>query len=812
MTISYKWLLEYLPLSLEPEQIATILNSIGMEVEKMEPYEEVKGGLAGLVLGEVLSVEKHPNADKLSLTKVNIGTGEPLSIVCGAPNVAAGQKVVVAPVGATIYPKSGDPLTMRVAKIRGAESHGMICAEDEIGLGSSHDGILVLDPSVVPGTPAATHFQPYTDVIFELGLTPNRSDAMSHLGVARDICAYLSHHHKTPYSVKKPFPETSFDMPQPTLPVRIEVQDTQACPRYSGIALTGVKVGPSPTWLKQRLNAIGVRSINNIVDITNFVLHETGQPLHAFDASRISGQTVIVKKLPEGTSFRSLDDKERSLHSEDLMICDGNQSPMCMAGVFGGKDSGVSESTTAIFLESAVFEAGMIRKTSFRHQLRTDAATRFEKNVDISHTVLVLKRAAALILEIAGGQLGSSVIDVYPQPVSPKRVSTTHAFLRRISGKEYPAETTYTILRALGFSIVESDKDQFTVEVPLHKTDISLPADLAEEVMRIDGFDNIEIPRSIRISPSTEENQPAFARKEKISNILAGMGYQEMLNNSITRSSYLTEEELANAVKMMNSLSAELDVLRPSMLETGLQTIAHNLNHRNLNLRLFEFGKTYATTGQGQYTETEHLALFLTGKTRVESWHTPKEQADIYHLKGVAQTVLAQIGITDLRFQPVTHAKLEETLDVYSGQVKLGTLGKINKTTAERFDIKTDVYALDVLWEACLKEAAGKTLRYREIPKYPTVQRDLAFVVDRSMEFSRVETAVQACKLKRLQDLHLFDVFESEKLGSGKKSMALSFTFRDEEKTLTDSEIDGMMHTIIQSLEQELQAEIRKNG
>jgi len=812
MTISYKWLLEYLPLSLEPEQIATILNSIGMEVEKMEPFEEVKGGLAGLVLGEVLSVEKHPNADKLSLTKVNIGSAEPLAIVCGAPNVAAGQKVVVAPVGATIFPVSGDPLTMRVAKIRGAESHGMICAEDEIGLGSSHEGILVLDPSVVPGTPAATHFQPYSDIIFELGLTPNRSDAMSHLGVARDICAYLSHHHHTPYTVKKPFPETSFDVPAATMPVRIEVQDAVACPRYAGMSITGVKVGPSPAWLKQRLNAIGVRSINNIVDITNYMLHETGQPLHAFDASRISGQKVIVKKLPQGTAFRSLDDKERSLHSEDLMICDGNESPMCMAGVFGGKDTGVSENTTSIFLESAVFEAGMIRKTSFRHQLRTDAATRFEKNVDISNTVNVLKRAASLILEIAGGQPGSPVIDVYPQQVSPKRVSTSHAFLRRISGKDYPAETTFTILSALGFTIVEADDANFTVEVPLHKTDISLPADLAEEVMRIDGFDNIQIPTSIAISPSTEENQPAFARKEKISNILAGMGFQEMLNNSITRSTYLTNEEAATTVRMMNSLSAELDVLRPSMLETGLQTVAHNLNHRNLNLRLFEFGKTYATAGQSNYSETEHLAVFLTGKTRIDNWHTPKEFADIYYLKGLVLSVLSQIGINNLTFLPGTNAKLEENLDVYAGQTNLGTLGKVSRAVAEKFDIKTDVYTLDLLWDNCLSEAAGKSLRYREIPKYPAVQRDLAFIVDSALEYSRIENVIRLCKLNKLQDLHLFDVFESEKLGAGKKSMALSFTFRDEEKTLTDKEIDSMMQTIIQSLEQQLQAEIRKNG
>lgn len=811
MTISYKWLLEYLPIELPADEIASILNSIGLEVEKMEEYQEVKGGMKGLVLGEVLEVEKHPNADKLSCTKVNIGNNQPLSIVCGAPNVAAGQKVIVAPVGTTIYPTSGEPLTMRVAKIRGAESHGMICAEDEIGFGTGHDGIMVLDAAVVPGTPAADYFQPYEDVIFEIGLTPNRSDAMSHLGVARDICAYLSHHQKQVFHVKTPYPKEELTIANASKTIKIDVQDATACPRYSAVTISGVKIGKSPNWLAKRLKAIGVRPINNIVDVTNYVLHETGQPLHAFDASSIEGNTVIVKKCATGTIFRSLDDKERQLHADDLMICDGNSTPMCMAGIFGGKNSGVREQTTEIFLESALFEGGMIRRSSFRHNLRTDAATHFEKGIDIGNTIHVLKRAASLIMEIAGGNLTAPIQDFYPQPVQPKRVRTTYSFLHKLSGKAYAPETIHTILTALGFTVTESNEESFTVQVPLHKTDVSMPADLAEEVMRIDGFDNIEIPASIRITPSTEENHLASVLKEKGSNILAGMGFQEILNNSITNAAYLTEEESATAVKMMNNLSAELDSLRVSMLETGLQTVLHNLNHKNQHLRLFEFGKTYSTTGIGNYTEVEHLALFLTGKTRMESWHHKKELSDIYYLKGVVQTLCAQLGITQPRFEEVPHPKLTEHLALYAGDTLLGNIGKMNNAMSVRFDIKADVYVADLLWEQILTLAGNTALRYKEVARFPAVQRDLAFVVDRHLVYSKVEATVQAIRLPKLRQISLFDVFESEKLGAGKKSMALSFMFQDEEKTLTDKDIDDMMNKIIGSLETELHAEIRKN-
>lgn len=811
MTISHKWLLDYLPVDMDPQKLCSILNSIGLEVENLTTYEEVKGGLRGLVIGKVLETQKHPNADKLTLTRVDVGGSEPLRIVCGAPNVAVGQTVVVAPVGATIYPTQGEPLTMRVAKIRGEESHGMICAEDEIGLGSSHDGIMVLPDDAAPGTPAADYFSPYEDHIIEIGLTPNRSDAMSHLGVARDICAWLTHHEHRDVQVKLPFPESAGPLADERLPIAVSVERPDACPRYAGVTITGVKTGPSPSWMAKRLKAIGIRPISNVVDITNYVLHETGQPLHAFDAQQISGGGIIVKTLPEGTPFLSLDDKERKLHQDDLIICDARSQPMCIGGVFGGKHSGVNEGTSSVFLESAWFNPSMIRKTSFRHNLRTDAATHFEKNVDISNTVNVMKRAAALICEIAGGRIASDIVDVYPQPAVRKQVAFTYAYLRKLSGKDYTPETVKEILKALGFGITREDAHGLQLEVPLHKTDVSLPADIAEEIMRIDGFDNIAIPSSITITPATEAHAFAEIQKERISSILVGMGFSEIMNNSITNSAWLSDEEKQTAVKMMNNLSAELDVLRVSMLETGLATILHNVNRKNNHLRLFEFGKTYAVHGTGKYEETQHLALFMTGKTREENWHIRKETADIYYGKGLAETLLRQLGIQGLRFEEAAHPKMAEHLRILAGDTELGTVSRVHGKVTEAFSIKQDVYLADLRWDNCLALAAGQKLKYREIPKYPAVQRDLAFVVDSSLAYDKIHDAVTAARIGRLAQTRLFDVFESEKLGAGKKSMAMSFTFQDEEKTLTDKDVDEMMQKIIVTFEKQLNAEIRKS-
>ncbi len=812
MTISYNWLSEYLPMSeagmaeiLAPEKLSKILTSIGLEVESMERYERVKGGLQGLVIGEVLTCEPHPNADKLKITTVNTGGEAPLQIVCGAANVAAGQKVVVATVGTTIYPVSGEPMTMRVAKIRGVESLGMICAEDEIGLGSSHDGILVLPNSLVPGTPAVDYFKPYSDWIYEIGLTPNRMDAMSHFGVAKDVCAYLSHHHREVRPVS-PFADT-WKADEQSLSIQVVVENTESCRRYAGVSITGVTVKESPQWLKDRLVSIGQRPINNIVDITNFILHETGQPLHAFDAAEIAGNRVIVKNLPEGTVFTTLDEKERKLGAEDLMICNA-QEGMCIAGVFGGLKSGVKENTQAIFLESAWFNPVSIRKTSVRHGLRTDAATRFEKGVDISNTVNVLKRAALLIKEIAGGQIASDIVDVYPQPLPKTEVALKNHYLKKLSGKNYHPDKVKRILTALGFEIVKEGLDELLVAVPYSKPDISIPADIVEEIVRIDGLDNIAIPSSITISPAVDALGVKEAWKDKMANYLVGQGFAEILTNSITSSKYFDEATLATTVKMMNNLSAELDALRPSMLETGLETIAYNINRKNNHLRLFEFGKTYAVDAAGTYQEQEHLCLYLTGKQGEDGWRARASQLDLYAAKGVVSALMALCGLTDLRFtRPDDGALL---LEFYYGKQLLGTLKEVSRKKLQAFEIRQDVYFIDIELAALLKTAGKQKIVYKEVNKFPAMHRDLAMVVNSATSYEAMEAVVHKLKLPRLKNMQLFDVFESDKLGAGKKSVAISFTFMDDEKTLTDKEVDGMVVKLVQGLEKELGAEIRK--
>lgn len=810
MTISYNWLSEYLPLSVEPERLSRILTSIGLEVESLEKYEEVKGGMKGLVIGEVLECEKHPNADKLSLTKVSIGSNtEPLQIVCGAPNVAAGQKVVVATVGTTIYPFKGDPITMKVAKIRSVESHGMICAEDEIGLSDNHAGIMVLPADAKVGIAAADYFKPYTDWIYEIGLTPNRMDAMSHLGVARDVCAYLSHHDKKEYKVKSPF-GNAFKTAANTNPVAVVIENTDACQRYSGISITGVTVKQSPQWLQQKLKAIGQRPINNIVDITNFILHETGQPLHAFDLDAIAGKKIIVKNLPEGTSFVTLDEKERKLSASDLMICNGSGEGMCIAGVFGGIQSGVSEKTSSIFLESAWFNPIDIRKTSFRHGLRTDAATRFEKNTDISNTVNVLKRAASLITEIAGGHIASELVDIYPSPQPKTQVTLKFHYLKKLSGKNYHADTVKKILSSLGFEILREGIDDILLTVPYSKPDISLQADVVEEIMRIDGLDNIEIPSSITISPSVELYGYKQVWKEKTANYLVGLGFNEIFTNSITNAAYFETAELENAVKLLNNLSAEHNIMRPSMLETGLESVAHNLNRKNNDLQFFEFGKTYATVAPGKYTETDHLCLYITGKNGQDSWKGKARNADFYFAKGVLENVFRLMGLKKLEWTEITNQKLQNALQVRSGKEILAELGSVNSIELKRFDIKQPVFFADMNWEILLKLVHGNELKAVEIPKQLPVYRDLAMIVPATLAYAEVEKTVKTVRLSKLQEMKLFDIFESEKLGKDKKSLAVNFTFLDPEKTLTDKEIDAMMSQLMNAFEKELNAEIRK--
>jgi phenylalanyl-tRNA synthetase beta chain len=808
MTISYKWLSEYLPVTIEPERLSRILTSIGLEVEGMELYEEVKGGLKGLVIGEVLSTEKHPNADKLTLTRVSIGNGEALQIVCGAPNVAAGQKVIVAKVGTTIYPVSGEPVTLKVAKIRNLESHGMICAEDEIGLGQSHAGIMVLPDSAKVGIRATDFFQPYEDHIYHIGLTPNRMDAMSHWGVARDVCAYLSLHDRKEIKPKLPN-GNGFKVDKTTAPIAVNVENLAACPRYSGVSISGIEVKESPRWMQQKLKAIGIRPINNIVDITNFIQHETGQPLHAFDADKIKGNKIVVRNMPEGTTFITLDEKERKLSSEDLMICNESEG-MCIAGVFGGINSGVTGKTRNIFLESACFDPLTIRKTSFRHGLRTDAASRFEKGTDISATVNVLKRASVMIKEIAGGQITSEIVDRYPLPKEKNQVALKYHFLKKLSGKIYHGETVKNILVSLGFEIIKEGIDEIRVAVPYHKPDISLPADLVEEILRIDGLDNIPIPDTITLTPSIEENYGKEILREKVADYLVGRGFNEIMTNSITNSAYFSEEEQQNMVRLLNSLSTELDILRNSLFETALEVVARNLSHKNNSLRLFEFGKSYRREAAGEYLENEMLCAVITGNLTEDGWKNKKQGADFYFLKGLVNSIFRLLGVDADEVEIMQVPKLEDHVVLRNNGVIVAGFGQVAKKVLDRFDIRQPVYFAGLNWEKLLEYATANKKVVNELARFPAVERDIAMVVSRELPYESVERTVQKLKLPKLRSMRLFDIFESDKLGKDKKSMAVSFKFQDEAKTLTDKEIEGWMDTIMKGLEKELQAEIRK--
>jgi len=789
MKISYKWLSEYLPaeqaglpVAVEPERLSRILTSIGLEVEDFYRYEEVKGGLKGLVIGQVLTVAKHPNADKLALTTVDINATTPLQVVCGAPNVAAGQKVIVAKVGTTIYPVNGDPITMKLAKIRGVESQGMICAEDEIGLGKSHAGIIVLNGNAKIGMPATEYFQLYEDRIYEIGLTPNRMDAMSHWGVARDVCAYLSHHDKK--ALKPRFPNNNnFKIDNHSFPVTVTIENTKACQRYSGISIANIKIGDSPLWMQQQLKAIGVRPINNIVDITNYIQHETGQPLHAFDADELKEHKIIVKNLPEGTEFITLDEKTRKLSADDLMICDGKEG-VCIAGVFGGLHSGVTGKTINIFLESAWFNPISIRKTSFYHGLRTDAASRFEKGIDISNTVNVLKRAAMMIKEICGGKIASDVVDVYPEPQEKMKIGLKYHYLKKLAGKNYHPDTVKGILSSLGFEIIKDGLDELSVAAPFHKPDISLPADVVEEIIRIDGLDNIEIPSSITMTPSVDENYAAGIFREKVSGYLTGLGFNEIMTNSITNETYFDETELTGSVKMLNSLSAELNIMRPSMLETGLESMAHNLNRKNNDLKFFDFGKTYKTSGPGKYHEAEHLCLYITGNVNETGWRNKSVKSDLYFLKGVVTSLLKLLGLQPENFENFTNKKLHSALEVkINGSVAL-QFGEVDQSVLNRIDIRQPVFFADIDWDTILAKAKHAAIKVEDIPRFPMVHRDLAIVVPSQLKYEEAKGSVAKLKINQLQGIRLFDVFESEKLGKGKKSMAISFRFLDKEKNI----------------------------
>ncbi len=801
MIISYQWLLNYLPDALPIDELSKILTSIGLEVEATERIEAIKGSLEGLVIGEVLTAEKHPNADKLKVTTVNIGSGTPLHIVCGAPNVAAGQRVVVATVGTTVHPTSGEPFLIKKAKIRGEDSEGMICAEDEIGLGNSHEGIMILPEDAPIGALAKEYFKiPKADYAVHIGLTPNRSDAMSHMGVARDVCAYLTHHTSQRHIIKAP----EFQLPakgNKTINIKVNINAPDACPRYTGISISNVKIGPSPEWLQQRLKTIDIRSINNVVDITNYVLHEYGQPLHAFDADKIKGHDINVRFLPEGTTFVTLDEKEQKLQENDLMICDESKA-LAIGGVFGGLHSGISNDTTNIFLESAYFNPSFIRRTSLHHGLRTDAATHFEKGVDINNILPALKRAAALIAEIAGGEIASDIVDVYPKPVEPVHVDVTYGYIDKLSGKHYSRETVKDVLLALGFEIEKENDSTLTLKVPSNKTDVLYPADIVEEIVRIDGLDNIQIPERLNISIAKSLPGDDREARERLAELLCGMGFQEIVTNSIVNSKFYPER--TDLVRMLNSLSSELDVMRPSMLESGLEVIQYNSNRKNKDLLLFEFGKIY-TQQNDKYIEEPQLVLWTTGSVLQANWNQKAVNADIYYLKGIINNLLLQCGIKN--------AISELQGDIISWKLRhelLCTVQQVSSKRLNEFDIKQDACFAVIHWDILLKAISKVSIRYQEVPKFPAVQRDLAIVLDKDISYQQVEQVTEQLKIDALQSFDLFDVFENEKIGVGKKSYALSYTFQLQDRTLTDKEIEELVQQLIKAYKNKLQAQIRE--
>lgn len=817
MKISYNWLIEYLPIDEDsskiirnPQKIAEILTSVGLEVENLEKYEQVTNSLEGLIIGEVLTCEKHPDADKLKITTVANGFGETLQIVCGASNVAAGQKVIVAPVGTTLFPISDESFTIKKAKIRGVESNGMLCAEDEIGLGNSHEGIIVLPQNAIPGTAANAYYNLYNDWIFEIGLTPNRMDAMSHMGVAKDVCAWISHHYKKTTRPISPF-KNKFKADNHSQKIDIEIKNPEDCERYAGVSISGITVAESPLWLKNKLKSIGLRPVNNIVDITNFILHETGQPLHAFDLDKIKENKIIVETLPEGTTFVTLDEKERKLSNNDIMICNGNDEPMCIAGVFGGLKSGVTSATKNIFLESAVFNPASIRKSMLLHNLRTEAAVRFEKGINISLTVEVLKRAAMLIKDIAGGNISSEITDVYPVPRKKREISLSNHYLKKISGKNYHPDTVKNILTSLNFTIEREGIDNIQVAVPFSNPDITIPADVIEEIMRIDGLDNIEIPATINMSPAIDPGLKNTLQKEKIIGWLTGNGFHEIFTNSITNSKYFNDETLARTVKIINSLSEGLNVMRPSMLPSGLECISYNLNRKNNNLLFFEFGKTYSKI-ENEYHEKQNLALYFTGHKNELNWNSVAKKIDIYYVKGIAEATFSLTGIQNYQFTISENEQLNDCLISSVKGADIGFLGSVKKSQLETFSIKQPVYFLCIDWDKLLSLISNNDISFEPVSKFPQVQRDLSILIDKNIFYAEIENVVKSLHIKKLINIQLFDVFENEKLGENKKSLAINFTFLDKEKTMTDDEIETMMNKIISNLENKLNAIIRRNA
>lgn len=809
MKISYNWLKNYLPIQNSVEEVSELLTSVGLEVEDVQALETVEGGLRNVVIGEVLTCEKHPDADKLNVTTVNVAGEAPLQIVCGAPNVAAGQKVVVALEGAELLPLGAtEKFKIKKAKIRGVESRGMICSEKELGLRDVHEGILVLPSETVAGTSAADFFKIENDYLIEIGLTPNRSDAFSHIGVARDLKAVLNV--RKNLNLKLQLPEiTTWQTANAKRNIAIEVQNTEACPRYSGISISGVQVKPSPDWLKNKLKIIGVQSINNLVDATNFVLHEFGQPLHVFDADKITGNKVIVRNALANEKFVTLDGTERTLKGYELMICN-EAEPMCIAGVFGGAKSGITESTTNIFIESAYFSPTSIRKTSFGHNLRTDAAMHYEKGCNANITIAALKRAVSLVLELAGGEVSSEIQDVYSTKKEKAIVEIEFAYIRKLSGFEIEHNTIVKILNELEIEVLEQTATGLKLAIPTFKTEVTRAADVMEEILRIFGYNNFELPTKINSSISLTNEKDETKFEQTLANLLTGLGYNEITTNSVSQSAFEQDETLRQQqVKLLNSQTSELDSLRTSMLYGMLESVAHNQNRKAFDLAFFEFGKTYHKTENG-YKEHKHLALLLSGNKMSPNWISTADKVNFYHLKQAITSVLSKLGIAQTIFAESADTALQNAFVVTKNNKEIIVGGEVANTVKSIFSVKGDVFYACFDFKALLNEFSQNKVIYKALPKYPSVKRDLALVVEKNIAFGTIETLAKKEAKSLLTEISLFDVYEGEKVEQGKKSYAVSFVFQNSEKTLTDEEVEKMMNRLVATFEREIGASVRK--
>jgi phenylalanyl-tRNA synthetase beta chain len=808
MKISYNWLKQFVQTDWDINATSELLTDLGLEVEGISNYQSIKGGLQGVVVGEVLTCVPHTNADKLNVTTVNIGADKPLQIVCGAPNVAAGQKVPVATIGTTLYTETGEAWTIKKGKIRGEESHGMICAEDELGLGKSHEGIMVLAEDAVVGTKCSELFNIEDDQVFEIGLTPNRADAMSHFGTARDLKAGLL---QKGINLELITPSVSaYHIDSRTLKIDVDVLDKEKAPRYCGVTISNLKVAESPEWLKNRLKAIGLAPINNVVDATNYVLHDLGQPLHAFDTSKISGQKIEVKTVAQGTNFITLDGVERELDAEDLMICDA-EKPLCIAGVFGGLNSGVSQETTSIFLESAYFNPVSVRKTAKRHALNTDASFRFERGIDPNITEYALKRAALLIKELAGGEISSELIDIYPNKIEDFQVRLSFENTNKLIGQEIPRETIKSILTSLEIKINNVTETGLGLTIPAYRNDVIREADVIEEILRVFGYNNIETTSKLNASIANSSRFDDHKIQNIIGNHLAGIGFFEIMANSLTTPNYISLSDMLkdeHNITMLNPLSNDLSVMRQSLLFSGLEAVRHNSNRKNSDLKFFEFGKTYHDFN-GNREEFKRLSLLITGNKTIENWNSQKSETDFFYIKGVISFILDRLGIQRYNSKPITQDIFTDGLAYYLGKTELVQFGAVKKNVLKHFDINKPLYYADFNWDNILEIAKRNTIKFKEISKFPESRRDFALLLDQSVSFEDIYTIAKQTEKQLLKDINLFDVYEGKNLPDGKKSYAVSFTFRDEHKTLTDKQVDKVMSKLKDNFTTKLNAELR---